>query len=464
MPTQEDAVDDVLRWLETQQDASERALCELLKIPSVSADPAFAGDVARCAEWLAAWLGEAGFRARTEATGGHPAVVAEWRGAPGAPTVLVYGHYDVQPAVVGDGWATEPFEPQVRDGVLVARGASDDKGQVFAHCLGAAAHLKVHGKLPVNLVFLVEGEEESGSEHLEVFVEANRERLACDAVIVSDSAQFATGVPAITYGLRGLCYVEVTLRGPARDLHSGSFGGAVRNPANALAAMVAALHDADGRVTVPGFYDDVLPLQPWEREAFAALPFDREGFLQGLGVTEDWGETGYSILERLWARPTLDVNGLWSGYTGDGAKTVLPSRASAKISCRLVPDQDPETIADRLEERLRALCPPGCGLTFHRHHAARPVLVPVEEEAVRAAADALERGFGARPVFTREGGSIPVVETFRRVLDAPVVLMGFGRPDDGAHGPDEKLHLEDFHAGARTSAWLWHLLANGGTP
>jgi len=283
-------------------------------------------------------------------------------------------------------------------------------------------------------------------------------------VVVSDSAQFAAGVPAITYGLRGLCYVEATLQGPARDLHSGSFGGAVRNPANALAAMLAALHDAEGRVAVPGFYDDVVPLQAWEREAFAALPFDRDGFLKGLGVADDWGETGYSILERLWARPTLDVNGLWSGYTGDGAKTVIPARAAAKISCRLVANQDPDVVADQLESRLRELCPPGYHLDLKRHHAARPVLVPVEEPAVRAAAEALERGFGARPVFTREGGSIPVVETFRRVLGAPVVLLGFGRPDDGAHGPDERLHLDDFHAGARTSAWLWHLLANGGTP
>jgi acetylornithine deacetylase/succinyl-diaminopimelate desuccinylase-like protein len=376
----------------------------------------------------------------------------------------VYGHYDVQPAVAADGWATAPFEPVVRDGALVGRGASDDKGQVFAHCLGAAAHLGTHGKLPVNLVFLVEGEEESGSEHLEGFVAAQRERLACDGVIVSDSAQFAAGVPAITYGLRGLAYVEATLQGPARDLHSGSFGGALVNPANALAAMVAALHDPDGRVAVPGFYDDVVPLQGWEREAFAALPFDREGFLRGLGVGGDWGEAGYSILERLWARPTLDVNGFWSGYTGDGAKTVIPCRAAVKLSCRLVPDQDPERVADLLEARLRALCPPGYRLEFQRHHAARPVLVPVEEPAVRAAADALEKGFGARPVFTREGGSIPVVETFRRVLGAPVVLMGFGRPNDGAHGPDEKLHLDDFHAGARTSAWLWHLLGDGGTP
>jgi len=457
-------MDQVLEVLEKQQTEGVEALSAFLRFPSVSADPGFASAVAACARWLVQWFSAAGFEARAEATGGHPAVVAEWRGAPGAPTLLVYGHYDVQPAVAADGWNSEPFEPVLHDAALVARGASDDKGQVFAHCLGAAAHLQAHGTLPVNLVFLVEGEEESGSEHLEAFVAANRQRLACDAVIVSDSAQFAAGVPAITYGLRGLAYVEVTLHGPARDLHSGSFGGAVQNPANALAAMVSALHDGDGRVAVPGFYDAVLPLQPWERESFAALPFDREAFLRSAGITQEWGEAGYSILERLWARPTLDVNGLWSGYTGDGAKTVLPSRAAAKISCRLVPDQDPEVIADLLEARLRALCPPGYRLEFLRHHAARPVLVPVEEPAVRAAAEALAHGFGARPVFTREGGSIPVVETFRRVLGAPVVLMGFGRPDDGAHGPGERLHLADFHAGARTSAWLWHLLRRGGCP
>lgn len=443
-------------------DGAEAALLDelgaLLRIPSVSADPAHAGDVARCADWLAERFRTAGFAAAAEPTGGHPVVVAEWRGAPGAPTVLVYGHYDVQPPDPLDGWTTPPFEPAVRDGAVVARGAVDDKGQLFCHLAGARAHLEARGRLPVNLVFLVEGEEESGSEHLEAFIEANRERLACDAVVVSDTAQFAPDLPAITYGLRGLTYLEVTVRGPVRDLHSGSYGGAVANPANALAGMLAALHGADGRVAVPGFYDRVRPLEAWEREAFAALPFDEGTYRADLGVDALPGEAGYSVLERLWARPTLDVNGLWSGYTGRGAKTVLPADASAKLSCRLVPDQDPERIAGLVEARLRELCPPGCAMTVRRLHGGRPVLLPVDAAAVRAAREAVRRGFGRDPVFIREGGSIPVVEVFVRVLGAPVVLLGFGRPDDRAHGPDERFHLEDLRRGTRTSAWLWELL------
>ncbi|MEW6489880.1 MAG: dipeptidase [Thermodesulfobacteriota bacterium] len=453
-------MDDVLSWLETNDGDTLDDLFAFLRIPSVSADPARCGDVRRCAEWLAGAFREAGFSAAAEETGGHPAVVAEWRDAPGAPTVLVYGHYDVQPAEPLENWTSAPFEPAVREGKLVARGASDDKGQLFCHLAGARAHLAARGRLPVNLVFLIEGEEESGSANLEAFLAANRERLRCDAAVVSDSSQFAPGVPALTYGLRGLVYLEAALRGPARDLHSGSFGGAVRNPANALAALLAALHDEGGRVAVPGFYDAVRPLEPWERQAFAALPFDEAAYRHDLGVDALAGEAGYSVLERVWARPTLDVNGLWSGYTGEGAKTVLPALASAKLSCRLVPDQDPDRIAESVEARLRALTPPGCRLEVRRLHGARPVLLPVETTAVRAASEAVRRGFGAAPVFTREGGSIPVVEAFQRLLGAPVVLLGFGRPDDGAHGPDEKLDLADFRKGIATSAWLWELLGS----
>ncbi|GAB4277570.1 MAG: dipeptidase [Deferrisomatales bacterium] len=451
-------MDRVLAELERGWDEALEELFAFLRIPSVSADPAFAGRVAECAGWLAERFAAAGLEASVEPTGGHPAVVAQWRGAPGAPTVLVYGHYDVQPADPADGWGSPPFEPTLRGGRLVARGASDDKGQLYAHLLGARAHLRARGSLPVNVVFLVEGEEEAGSEHLEGFLVRHRERFGCDAVVISDSAQFAAGVPAITYGLRGLVYLEVTVRGPGRDLHSGSFGGAVRNPAEALAAMLGALHDGAGRVAVPGFYDAVRPLEPWEREAFAGLPFDEEAYRRALDVPALWGETGYSPLERVWARPALDINGLIAGYTGRGAKTVLPREARAKLSCRLVPDQDPQAVGDLLEAHLRRLCPPECTVSVERLHGARPVLLPVDAPAVRAAAEAVERGFGRPPVFIREGGSIPVVEGFQRLLGAPVVLLGFGRPDDGAHGPDERLHLEDLQAGARTSAWLWEAL------
>jgi len=452
-------MDDLFTWLQQRDGETRETLFDFLRIPSVSAEPAHREDVRRCAEWLAARFREAGLAAAAEETGGHPAVVAEWRGAPGAPTVLVYGHYDVQPAEPLEVWTSPPFEPTVRDGNVVARGATDDKGQLFCHVAAVQAHLAVRGRLPVNVVFLIEGEEESGSAHLERFIETNRERLACDAVVVSDSSQFAPGIPALGYGLRGLVYLQVTLRGPARDLHSGSFGGAVRNPANALAGMLAALHDGHGRVAVPGFYDAVRPLEDWEREAFSRLPFDEEAFHRDLDVDALPGEEGFSVLERVWARPTLDVNGLWSGYTGEGAKTVLPALASAKLSCRLVPDQDPERVAQLVEERLQALTPAGCRVEIQRLHGARPVLLPVEAPAIQAAAAALRRGFGAEPVFIREGGSIPVVEAFQRLLGTPVVLLGFGRPDDRAHGPDEKLNLDDFRKGIRTSAWLWELLA-----
>lgn len=452
-------VDDVLSWLDGHEDEIVGDLVEFLRIPSVSADAGLAPEVGRCAEWLAAAFRAAGLSAAVEETGGHPAVVAEWRGAPDAPTVLVYGHYDVQPADPLTAWTSPPFEPSIRDGSVMARGATDDKGQVFCHLAAVRAHLAVRGRLPVNVVFLVEGEEESGSANLEPFVERSRERLSCDAVVVSDSSQFAGGLPALTYGLRGLVYLEATVTGPGRDLHSGSFGGAVANPANALARMLSLLHDDAGRVDVPGFYDDVRPLQAWERDGFGALPFDEEGYRRDLGVDALPGEEGYSVLERVWARPTLDVNGLWSGYTGEGAKTVLPARASAKLSCRLVPDQDPERVAEALERRLRELTPAGCRLEVRQLHGARPVLLPVDAPAVRAAREAVRRGFGVEPVFIREGGSIPVVEAFQRLLGAPVVLLGFGRPDDRAHGPDERFCLDDLRSGMRTSAWLWEIIA-----
>lgn len=452
-------MDDVLSAIRSKQLQLLDELFDLLRIPSVSADSAFKNELERCARWLAEAFERAGFSACIEPTGGHPAVVAEWRGAKGAPTVLVYGHYDVQPPDPLEAWSSKPFEPQVREGNIVARGASDDKGQLYCHLAGARAHLEARGRLPVNLVFLIEGEEESGSEHLDGFIEKSRARLGCDAVVISDSSQFGPGLPAITYGLRGLVYLEICLSGPSRDLHSGTFGGAVANPANGLCRAIAALHDGEGRVTVPGFYEDVRPLERWEREAFAQLPFDEGEYRSSLGVGSLWGETGYTTLERVWARPTLDVNGVWSGYTGEGAKTVLPAKAWAKLSCRLVPDQDPDRIAARLESHLQSLCPAGCTLQFRKLHGARPVLLPVDAPASRAARRALERGFGAPPVLIREGGSIPVVETFRRLFQVPVVLLGFGRPDDRAHGPDEKLNREDFYRGAETSAWLWEEMA-----
>lgn len=455
-------MDDVLAALASDADASLEELFTLLRFHSVSADPGLAAETARCGQWLAGAFERAGLASQAEPTGGHPVVFAEWRGAPEAPTVLVYGHYDVQPAEPLDAWTSPPFEPRVRDGSVVARGASDDKGQVCCHLAGARAHLLARGKLPVNLVFVIEGEEESGSTHLERYIEANRERLACDAVVISDTGQFAAGMPALTYGLRGLAYFEVTITGANRDLHSGSFGGAVANPANALARLLADLHDNDGRVTVPGFYDAVRPLEDWEREAFSRLPLDEPALRRELGIDAFVGEAGYRVLERLWARPTLDVNGLWSGYTGEGAKTVLPSRASAKFSCRLVPDQHPDRIAELVQQHLRARCPVGCTLEVRVLHGANPVLLPTDIPVVHAAQRAVEAAFGTPPVFIREGGSIPVVDTFRRLFGVPVVLLGFARPDDRAHGPDEKFSVEDFHRGAEASARLWEELGREG--
>lgn len=455
-------MNDILDTLQNNDEAALSELFEFLRIPSVSAEPEFAGDVVRCAEWLAQTLARDGFEAKVEPTPGHPVVTAQWNGAgQDAPTILVYGHYDVQPAVREDGWTTEPFEPVVKDDVVYGRGATDDKGQLFCHVAGARAHLRARGELPVNLVFLFEGEEESGSENLEEFLLANRERLACDAVVVSDTAQYAKAdkaVPAVTYGLRGLCYIEATVTGPNRDLHSGSFGGAAANPANALARMVGQLVDESGRVNVAGFYDDVRPLEKWERDAWAALGFDEPALARELGVETLSGEAGCSVLERMWARPTLDVNGLHSGWTGEGAKTIIPSSATAKLSCRLVPEQEPETIAALLEKRLRALLSAGLTLDVKLLHGAKPVLLPASGWAVEAAREAVEAGFGVEPIFIREGGSIPVVATFANRFDAPVLLLGFGRPDDRAHGPDERFHLADFRNGMKTSAHLWKTL------
>lgn len=445
--------------IESGWEQSLGALLEFLRIPSVSGDPAMAGEVARAAEWLAAYLRDAGFNARAEKTPGHPVVTAEWLGAPGAPTLLAYGHYDVQPAHRSDGWTTEPFEPVVRDGAIYGRGATDDKGQLFAHVIAAKAHLAAHGKLPVNLKFVFEGEEESGSAHLEGFLEANRERLKADAVVVSDTSQFAPGRPALTYGLRGLLCMEVHVRGANRDLHSGSFGGAVANPANALAQILAGLKNDEGKVAAPGFYRQVRQLVKEEWEEWESLGFDEQALAAGLGVKVLPGEVGYSVVERMWARPTFDVNGLWSGYQGEGPKTVIPSAAGAKISFRLVPDQEPDKIAALVEEQIHALCPPGVSVEVVRQHGARPVLLPRDGKVVESARAAINEAFGVAPVMIREGGSIPVVLTLADLFSAPVALMGFGWPDDRAHGPDERFALSELRKGAEASARFMAKLA-----
>jgi succinyl-diaminopimelate desuccinylase len=372
---------------------------------------------------------------------------------------LVYGHSDVQPPDPHDEWTTPAFEPMVRDGKVFARGATDDKGQMLTHVKSLESWLATVGKLPLQVKLLIEGEEEVGSEHLEKFLEENARRLACDCVVISDTSQFAPGVPAITYGLRGIAYFELKLFGPRQDLHSGVFGGGVANPANALTKMLGALVDDDGRVTIPNFYDDVRPLAPREREEFAGLPFDEKAFKEQLGVEELAGEKGFTTIERRWARPTFDINGLTSGYQGHGAKTVLPARASAKFSCRLVPNQDPHKVAAGLRRRLEELLPPGIRMELVEHHRAPGMVMSLDSPYLQAAATAVEHGFGRRPVFIREGGSIPIGNKFIDVLKADVLFLGWGQNDDNPHSPNEKFSLEDYYRGIRASAALWDQLA-----
>jgi succinyl-diaminopimelate desuccinylase len=395
-------------------------------------------------------------------TAGHPIVYAESPPVAGAPTVLLYGHYDVQPPDPLAEWISPPFEPTIRDGNIYARGATDDKGQMLTHIKSAEAWIETEGKLPLQLKFLIEGEEEVGSANLEKFIAQNKKRLACDVVVISDTCQFGPGRPAITYGLRGIAYYELRLAGPRQDLHSGTFGGAVVNPAKALVTMLAALVNERGQVQVPGFYDEVEPLAQREREAFAALPFDEQEFMRQIGVAALGGEEGYTTLERRWVRPTFDINGLWSGYQGEGAKTVLPAKAGAKFSFRLVPSQDPKKISRALEKRLRELCPPGIQMELVDFHGAPGVVVPLDSPFVAAAERAIEEGFGTRPVFMREGGSIPVVGTFHDLLGVDTLLLGWGLDDDNTHSPNEKFSLADFHRGIKASAHLWqHLGALG---
>jgi acetylornithine deacetylase/succinyl-diaminopimelate desuccinylase-like protein len=430
-------------------------LYEFLRIPSVSARSEHDGDTARAAEWVATSLRAAGLSATVHPTAGHPVVIGEWRNAPaGAPTVLIYGHYDVQPAEPLDLWTSPPFEPTVRDGRIYARGSVDDKGQLFLHIKALEAHLKVRGTLPVNVIVLAEGEEEVGSEHLEAFIRANESMLAADAVVISDSAMFAPGLPSILSSLRGLAYFQIDVQGPSGDLHSGSYGGAVANPAMALARILATMHDADGHIAIEGFYDDVREWDEAVLKQMKGLPFDEETFLGETGSPTAFGEKGFTTLERLWARPTCEVNGLLSGYTGEGAKTVLPAKAMAKVSCRLVPDQDPARIERLMFEHVAKVAPDGVKVVVRHLHGGRPWRASLDGPLFDAARRALSAAFGREPVITGEGGSIPVVGDFQRILGAPVLLMGFGLPGENAHAPDEWLSDDNFVRGMRAAAVL----------
>ncbi|HWP41417.1 MAG TPA: dipeptidase [Tepidisphaeraceae bacterium] len=455
--------DQVLKTIESRRSQAVAALSEFLAIPSVSTRPEHAPDMLRCAKWLAEQLRAAALEVSVMPTAGHPVVVAKNRHQPGRPTVLLYGHYDVQPPEPLEQWISPPFQPQVRKteagtDAIYARGAADDKGQVWCH-VEAILAWQVHGGVPVNLTMLVEGEEEIGSDHLQAFVSEHRQALRADIAVISDTNQFARGVPAITYGLRGLAYAQIILTGPSHDLHSGLFGGAVPNPANVLCQIIASLHDSAGRVNIEGFYDDVLELTPHERQMWQRLPFDEAQFARSVGISHGSGEQGYSTLERKWARPTCDVNGLTAGYQGPGAKTIIPSRASAKVSMRLVPNQDPNRIMELFERTIRRRCPDNLTLELSWFGASEPVLVPVDSRPMQLAAEALRIGFGCEPTFMREGGSIPVVGMIKRLLGIETLLVGFGLPDDRVHSPNEKFDLDALHAGSRTAAALYERLS-----
>jgi acetylornithine deacetylase/succinyl-diaminopimelate desuccinylase-like protein len=424
---------------------------DFLAIPSVSAIPEFAPDCRKAAEWLAAELRRIGAeRVEVSETGGHPIVVGERIEDPNLPTIVVYGHYDVQPGDPLDLWKTSPFEPIVRDGRMLGRGSADDKGQILIHLAALEALLSSRGKLPVNVKYLFEGEEESSSVNLERWMAANPERCSGDAVIISDSGFFDGNRPALTVGLRGITYMQVDVRNSDVDLHSGSYGGAVINPANALASMIASLHDEYRHVTVPGFYDDVVELTPDDRAAFAALPFNEASYLAGIDAKATQGEAGFSTVERRGARPTLDVNGIWGGFTGDGSKTIIPAHAHAKISCRLVTAQDPAKIALQVEAALKAAAPRGLQVEVQNLGNGYPFLTPLGDPYLSAAANALKETFGEDPLYIREGGSIPIAALFQRQLSLPVVLLGFTPPDDNAHAPNESMDLGNFEGGIRT--------------
>ncbi len=448
---------NTLNYIDENRDRFVEELKEFLRIPSVSANSDRAEDTRHAARFVAEEARRCGLEnVEIMETDGYPVVYADWLHAEGKPTVLLYGHYDVQPAEPLHLWTTGAFEPTVREGEngdlnLYARGSSDDKGQVFLHLKSIEALMRTSGALPVNMKIIIEGEEEVGSPNLPGFLNAHRELLSSDAVVISDTSMYDYGMPGITYGLRGLAYFELHVTGARSDQHSGMFGGPVPNPINALCEMIAKMKDENGRITLPGFYDNV-ELSNEEREQLARIPFDSEKFKRMLDIPETVGEKGYSDLERLWARPTLDVCGIWGGYQGEGAKTVLPSKAAAKISMRLVAHQDYKAVGDQLRKFVEQNTPAGVRAEVVELHGGPPALTPTDSAPVRAALSALEQAFGVKPFLIRSGGSIPIVADFEQQLGAPVVLMGFGLPDDNLHAPNEKMNLGNFHLGIKSAA------------
>lgn len=446
-------------YIEQNKDRFLQELFDLLRIPSISADSAFAGDVRQCAESVAAHLRNAGAdNVSIEETAGHPIVYGEKIVNPSWPTILIYGHYDVQPSAPDELWTTPAFEPNVRDGKIYARGAADDKGQFFMHVKAFETMMKTNS-LCCNVKFMIEGEEEVGSGNLGPYCVNNREKLKADVILISDTSMVANDCPSIDVGLRGLSYVEVEVTGPNRDLHSGVYGGAVANPINALCSMIASMHDENRHITIPGFYNDVLETSAEDREAMSRIPFDIEEYKKDLDVNDVLGENGFSTIERTGIRPTLDVNGIWGGYTGEGSKTVLPSKACAKISMRLVPNQSSEAITRLFKNHFESIAPPGIKVEVKPHHGGEPVLTPTDSGAYKAAAAAMKDTFGKDPIPTRGGGSIPIVALFEKELKTKVVLMGFGLDSDALHSPNEHYGIFNYFKGIETIPRFFHHFA-----
>lgn len=450
----------IKNYIETNKDNLLNELLEVLRIPSISADSKYKPDVERTAQWMAEKLKAAGAdNVEVFPTEGHPIVYGEKILDATLPVVLVYGHYDVQPPDPMHLWNSPPFEPVVKDGKIYARGACDDKGQVYMHVKAFEAMMQ-NNALPCNIKFLIEGEEEVGSEHLGTFIRRYTDKLSCDVILISDTSIVANDVPSITVGLRGLAYMEVEVTGPNRDLHSGVYGGGVANPINTLCDMISSLIDADGHITIEGFYDDVQTVSEAERLEMAKEPFDLNSYKKDLGIDAVKGEKGFSTLERVSIRPTLDVNGIWGGYTGEGSKTVLPSRASAKISMRLVPNQNSEKIAALFEKHIKKIAPPYVHVKVSSLHGGEPVVVPLDFPPMQAAMRAMEKTFGVAPIPTREGGSIPIVKLFEEVLGAKSILMGFGLNSDAIHSPNESYGLFNYYKGIETIPWFYHYYAS----
>ena len=450
---------DLIRYIQDNQENHLNELKEFLRIPSVSAKSEHKADLQRAAKWVADNLRAAGLdNIEIHDTPMHPIVYGESLKAPGKPTLLIYGHYDVQPAEPLELWTSPAFEPTVRNGNLYGRGTADDKGQTHIHLKAIESLMRVYGRLPINVKVMIEGEEEVGSKSLEDFLAKNRKKLDADALVLSDTSMLAPGVPSITYGLRGLNYFQLEITGAAQDLHSGVFGGAAPNPLTILAELIAKLHDRNGRVTVPGFYDDVASLPRAERKALNSLPWKEKDFRKTVGARDLNGEKGFTVVERLWTRPTLEVNGIWGGYIGEGAKTVIPSKASMKFSCRLVPDQDPKTITRLVEKYIRGLLPKTVTAKFEALSTGKPWAAPYTHPIFQTAQKALEEGFKKKAVFIREGGSIPLVTQIYDTFKVPCVLLGFGLPDENAHAPDEHIRLENYFGGIRAVALFYQKL------